>query len=162
VLYGTKLGIDNLGLYFVVYALCLLVTRPLYGRLADTFGAERVLVPGVVFFAISYVMLAHITDFAGLMAVAVVASAGFGACMPLTQSLAMSSVPTERRGAASNTTFTGLDVGSLCGPLFAGLVIEMLEPVTGSLISAYSTMWLVMLVPMAIAFVVIIYWNVKK
>ena len=39
VLYGTKLGIDNLGLYFVVYALCLLVTRPLYGRLADTFGA---------------------------------------------------------------------------------------------------------------------------
>ena len=162
VLYGTKLGIENLGVYFVVYALCLLVTRPLYGRLADTFGAERVLIPGVVFFAISYVMLANITDFMGLMAVAVVASAGFGACMPLTQSLAMSSVPTERRGAASNTTFTGLDVGSLCGPLFAGLVIEMLEPVTGSLLAAYSTMWLVMLAPMAIAFAIIVYWNVKK
>lgn len=162
VLYGTKLGIDNLGAYFVVYALCLLVTRPLYGRLADTFGAERILIPGVVFFAISYIMLANITDFAGLMAVAVVASAGFGACMPLTQSLAMSCVPSERRGAASNTTFTGLDIGSLIGPLFAGFVIESLEPVTGSLIGAYSMMWLVMLVPMAIAFVIILWWNIKK
>ena len=162
VLYGTKLGIENLGLYFVVYALCLLVTRPLYGRLADTFGAERILVPGVVFFAASYIMLAHTVDFAGLMAVAVVASAGFGACMPLAQTLAMQSVPENRRGAASNTTFTGLDVGSLCGPLFAGSVIELLEPATGSVLAAYSQMWLVMLIPMAIAFVMIIRWNLKK
>ena len=161
VLYGTKLGIDNLGAYFVVYALCLLVTRPLYGRLADTFGAQRILIPGVVFFALSYVMLANITDFVGLMAVAVVASAGFGACMPLTQSLAMASVPTERRGAASNTTFTGLDVGSLCGPLFAGFTIETLMSMTGDLMTAYSTMWLVMLAPMAIAFAVILWWNIK-
>ena len=134
VLYGTKLGIDNLGAYFVVYAFCLLATRPLYGRLADTFG----------------------------LAVAVVASAGFGACMPLVQSLAMMSVPAGRRGAASNTTFTGLDVGSLCGPLFAGFVIETLEPAAGSLLAAYSQMWLVMLVPMAVAFAIIIWWNVKK
>lgn len=162
VLYGTKLGIENLGAYFVVYALCLLVTRPLYGRLADTFGAQRVLIPGVIFFALSYVMLAHTTDFVGLMAVAVVASAGFGACMPLTQSLAMSGVPVERRGAASNTVFTGLDVGSLCGPLFAGFVIEALVPITGDLLAAYSMMWIVMLAPMVIAFAIIIYWNVKK
>ena len=162
VLYGTKLGIENLGLYFVVYALCLLVTRPLYGRLADAFGAERVLVPGVLFFAASYVMLAYTVDFAGLMAVAVVASAGFGACMPLAQTLAMQSVPEQRRGAASNTTFTGLDVGSLCGPFFAGSAIELLEPATGSVLAAYSQMWLVMLIPMAIAFVMIIRWNLKK
>jgi MFS family permease len=107
-------------------------------------------------------MLSNITDFAGLMAVAVVASAGFGACMPLVQSLAMTSVPAGRRGAASNTTFTGLDVGSLCGPLFAGAVIETLEPMTGSLLAAYSSMWLVMLVPMALAFAIIVWWNVKK
>lgn len=162
VLYGTKLGIGDLGLYFVVYALCLLVTRPVYGRLADTFGAQRILIPGVVCFGASYVMLAGITDFAGLMAVAVVGSCGFGACMPLVQSLAMSSVPTERRGAASNTVFTGLDVGSLLGPLFAGAVIEMLEPMTGDLLSAYSHMWYVMLVPMSLAFAIILYWNFKR
>lgn len=162
VLYGTKLGIDNLGAYFVVYALCLLVTRPVYGRLADTFGAQRILIPGVICFAASYVMLWHTTTFAGLMAVAVVASAGFGACMPLVQSLAMAEVPPNRRGAASNTIYTGMDVGSLLGPLFAGFVIETLHPLVGSELAAYSDMWLVLLVPMAAAFAIIIRWNIRK
>lgn len=162
VLYGTKLGVEDLGLYFVVYALCLLVTRPLYGRLADTFGAERVLVPGVVFFALSYVMLANITDFAGLMAVAVVSAAGFGACMPLVQSLAMSSVPAARRGAASNTIFTGMDLGMLLGPALAGVAIEALFANLGDLMAAYASMWYVMIIPQAIAFAIILRWNVKR
>lgn len=162
VLYGTRLGIGNLGLYFVVYALCLLVTRPLYGRLADTFGAERVLVPGVLCFAASYLMLSNITDFAGLMAVAVVAACGFGACMPLVQSIAMSSVDASRRGAASNTIFTGMDAGTLVGPLLAGFTIEALTPIVGGEVAAYSDMWLVMLLPQAAALAVIVFWNFRR
>ena len=162
VLYGTKLGIPNLGAYFMVYALCLLATRPLFGNLADRFGPQRVLVPGVLCFAASYVMLANIHGFAGLMAVAVVASAGFGACVPLVQSLAMSKVGTERRGAASNTTYTGMDVGSLLGPMVAGGAIEALLPLTGSELSAYSHMWYVMIIPQAVALAIIVSWNVRK
>jgi len=144
-----------------VYALCLVGTRPLFGRMADRFGAPRVLVVGALFFAASYVMLWQVRDFAGLIAVAVVASAGFGACAPLIQSMALASVPPERRGAASNTAFTGMDVGMLIGPASAGFVIEVLEPLVGGQLQAYSSMWLVMLVPLAIAFVVILYWNIR-
>lgn len=162
VLYATKLGIEGIGAYFVVYAVCLLATRPLFGNLADHVGAEKVLIPGVVCFAASYVMLAHITDFWGLMAVAVVASAGFGACVPLVQSLAMASVDGNRRGAASNTTYTGMDVGSLCGPFVAGAVIEALTPSAGSLLAAYSQMWYVMILPMIVALGFIIWWNIRK
>ena len=162
VLYGTKLGIENIGAYFVVYAVCLLATRPLFGNLADHVGAQKVLIPGLACFALSYIMLANITDFFGLMAVAVVAAAGFGACVPLVQSLAMSSVDGSRRGAASNTTYTGMDVGSLCGPAVAGMAIEALEPSAGSLLAAYSQMWYVMLIPMAFALAIIVYWNVRK
>ena len=162
VLYGTKLGIPNLGAYFMVYALCLLATRPLFGNLADRFGPQRVLVPGVLCFAASYVMLANIHGFAGLMAVAVVASAGFGACVPLVQSLAMSKVGAERRGAASNTTYTGMDVGSLLGPMVAGGAIEALLPLMGSELSAYSHMWYVMIIPQAVALAIIVSWNVRK
>lgn len=162
VLYGTKLGIENLGVYFMVYALCLLVTRPIYGKLADSFGAERILVPGVICFAASYVMLAHVTDLPGLIAVAVVAAAGFGACVPLVQSLAMGSVTVERRGAASNTTFTGMDIGSLAGPVLAGGAIEVLHSTGGDLLWAYSHMWYVMVLPQIAALVVIIWWNIKR
>ena len=106
VLYGNLLGIEGMGTYFVVYALCLVATRPLFGKMADRFGAPRVLVVGVMFFAASYVMLWQVRDFAGMIAVAVVGSAGFAACAPLIQSMALGSVPVERRGAASNTAFT--------------------------------------------------------
>ena len=161
VLYGNLLGIEGMGMYFVVYALCLVATRPLFGKMADRFGAPRILLIGALFFAASYVMLWQVRDFTGLIAVAVVASAGFGACAPLIQSMALASVPPERRGAASNTAFTGMDVGMLIGPASAGFVIEALEPVVGNQLLAYSNMWLVMLVPLAIAFVVILYWNVR-
>ena len=162
VLYGTKLGIENLGIYFIVYAVCLIITRPLYGRLADTFGAQRVLVPGVLCFATAYIILAHVNTLAGFVVVAIVASCGFGACVPLVQSLAMQAVPVERRGAASNTSYTGMDVGTLIGPMLAGGAIEVLTPVFGNQLEAYAHMWYVMLIPMAIAFVVIIWWNVKQ
>ncbi len=161
VLYGTKLGIPNLGAYFMVYALCLLATRPLFGKLADRFGAQRVLVPGVLCFAASYVMLANVHGFIGFMAVAAVASAGFGACVPLVQSLAMSRVDTHRRGAASNTTYTGMDIGFLLGPMLAGSAIETLQPLMGSQLAAYSNMWYVMIVPQALALAIIVSWIVR-
>ena len=162
VLYGTLLDVGNLGMYFTVYALCLLATRPLFGKLADRWGAERVLLIGVVCFAASYVLLSQTRDFAQLMVVAVIGSAGFGACAPLIQSLALSSVPVERRGAASNTAFTGMDLGMLIGPVVGGNVIEMLEPITGSLTQAYASMWIVMLVPLGIATFAIVRWNLKR
>ena len=161
VLYGNLLGIEGMGAYFVVYALCLVATRPLFGKMADRFGAARVLVVGVVFFAASYAMLWQVRDFTGMIAVAIVGSAGFGACAPLIQSMALASVPVERRGAASNTAFTGLDLGMLIGPAVAGFAIEALVPVAGSEVAAYSLMWLVMLVPLAVAFAVIVRWNVR-
>ena len=161
VLYGNLLGVGNMGTYFVVYALCLVATRPIFGKLADRFGAARVLLVGVLCFAASYVMLWQVRDFPGMIAVAVVSSAGFGASAPLIQSMALGSVPPERRGAASNTSFTGMDCGMLIGPAFAGFAIEALEPVVGGITAAYSCMWLVMLVPLAVAFAVIVRWNLK-
>ena len=161
VLYGNLRGIEGLGIYFTVYAMCLLATRPLFGKMADRFGAERVLVVGIACFATSYVLLFTTQDFARLMAVAVFGSAGFGACAPLIQSLALSSVPLERRGAASNTAFTGLDCGMLLGPVIGGHVIELLEGPVGSLVQAYACMWLVMLAPIALAFAVVLRWNVR-
>ncbi|MBQ9001444.1 MAG: MFS transporter, partial [Eggerthellaceae bacterium] len=158
VLYGNLLGIEGIGTYFVVYALCLVGTRPAFGKMADRFGSPRVLVVGCLFFAASYVMLWQVRDFAGIIVVAVVGSAGFGACAPLIQSMALGSVPPERRGAASNTAFTGLDLGMLLGPAMAGFVIEALVSVTGGLTQAYSAMWLVMVAPIALALAVVLRW----
>lgn len=158
VLYCTKLSIGSIGVYYTVYAVFLLATRPAYGRLAERIGSERALIPGVVFFVASYVVLANIHSFAGLMVVAALGALGVGASMPLLQALAMASVPLERRGAASNTTYTGLDVGTLIGPVVAGGLIEQLNLVTSNELVSYSLMWYTMVIPALVALVFILRW----
>ena len=162
VLYGNLLGIEGVGLFFTVYAGCLVVTRPLFGTLADRFGISRVLVVGILFFAASYIALSLANEMPGLLIAAVLGSAGFGCCAPLIQTLGLGSVPPERRGAASNTVFTGLDLGMLTGPVLGGNVIEALEPVLGGLLPAYSHMWIVMLAPAAASLALVLYWNFRK
>ena len=129
VLYGYSVGVSQMGVFFIVYSLCLLGTRPLFGSMADRFGAPRVLLVGIAFFAASYVAFAAADNLATFIIAAILGSAGFGCCGPLLQSAALASVPPSRRGAASNTAFTGLDLGMLIGPIIGGMVIEAATPV---------------------------------
>ena len=150
-----------MGIFFIVYALCLVVTRPISGKLADRFGSARLLIIGVVCFALSYVALSLAHDMAGFILAAIIGSAGFGCCAPLLQSMALASVPASRRGAASNTAFTGLDLGILVGPIIGGFVVDALMPATQSLAIAYADMWLIMLVPAAGTFAIALWWNFR-
>lgn len=147
VLYGYERGVENMGFFFVVYAICLVVTRPASGKLADRFGTPVMLISGVLFFGLSYALLFMANSMGGFVAAAIAGSAGFGCCAPLLQSYALQAVPESRRGAATNTTYTGMDLGMLLGPLLGGFVVEALVPVVGAQVNAYACMWLVMLIP---------------
>lgn len=162
VLYGYSVGVSQMGVFFIVYAFCLLGTRPLFGSMADRFGAPRMLAVGIAFFAASYVALAVANNLAAFIIAAILGSAGFGCCGPLLQSAALASVPPSRRGAASNTAFTGLDLGMLIGPIIGGMVIEAATPVLGSQPEAYSLMWLAMLIPAVGASLIVLRWNLQR
>ena len=162
VLYGYSVGVYQMGIFFIVYAVCLLGTRPLFGSLADRFGAPRMLIVGISFFAASYLALAFADRLPLFIVAALLGSAGFGCCGPLLQSEALASVPPSRRGAASNTAFTGLDLGMLIGPMIGGAIVERVGLLLGSQPEAYSVMWVAMLVPAAAALVVVLRWNLKK
>lgn len=161
VLYGYSVGVSQMGIFFIVYSFCLLGTRPLFGSMADRFGAPRVLAVGIAFFAASYVALAVADNLATFIIAAILGSAGFGCCGPLLQSAALASVPPSRRGAASNTAFTGLDLGMLIGPIIGGMVIEAATPILGGQPEAYSLMWLAMLVPAMGASLIVLRWNLR-
>lgn len=161
VLYGYSVGVSQMGVFFIVYAFCLLGTRPLFGSMADRFGAPRMLAVGIAFFAASYVALAVADNLVAFIIAAILGSAGFGCCGPLLQSAALASVPPSRRGAASNTAFTGLDLGMLIGPIIGGMVIEAATPILGSQPEAYSLMWLAMLVPAIGASLIVLRWNLQ-
>ncbi len=158
VLYGYARGVNEMGIFFVIYAACLIFTRPLFGNLADKVGTPYMLLVGILFFASSYVALWAANDLLGFIVAAILGSAGFGCCGPLLQSMALASVPASRRGAASTTVFTGLDIGTFAGPVIGGIVVDNLMAASGSAVFAYSNMWLLMLIPSIATLVITIRW----
>ncbi|MCD7956702.1 MAG: MFS transporter [Lachnospiraceae bacterium] len=151
-IYGTDMGVVNIGLYFTVYACVMLVSRPIVGKLSDKFGVVKVMIPAAICFALSLFLISIATSLPMFLVAAAIAAFGYGTALPTLQALAMKCVPSARRGAASNMAYIGQDLGNLAGPVAAGFVVEAL---------GYRLMWKFMMLPMAAVLVLLLVWNGK-
>ena len=169
-IYGDVLGIDNIGLYFTVYAIAILVLRFVTGGLADKFGYRKVLLPSLVCYAVTFVLFSVSRSLPGFIAAAVFAALGYGLILPNLQALCMSSVPAERRGVGSNTFFLGQDIGQFLGPYLAGVVADSLiskgtaagMAESSAKASAYSTMYLIVIASLVVAAGMVVMITGKK
>lgn len=152
-LYGASRGVDQIGLYFTAYAGTMLITRPVCGKLLDKYGFDKVLIPGIFFFAASFILISFAKTLPSFIIAGIVGACGFGICQPTLQSLAMRCTPKNQRGAAGNTSYLFTDCGQLLGPLCAGYVVDALRASGADLATSYSNMYRVMIIPMAIALV---------
>lgn len=151
VLYSESIGIKgNIGLFFTVYAITLLFTRPFVGKMADKFGTVKVVIPGMVLFAVAFFLISFSTNLPMLLTAAAISAFGYGGCTPAIQAIAMKSVPKERRGAASSTSYIGMDLGQF-GSIGAGIIVSHF---------GYAAMWRFMTIPIFIAiFVTVLFRN---
>jgi MFS family permease len=156
VIFGGLRGVANIGLYFMAYAVALLASRPISGKIADKFGADKAIIPGLVLFGLSFVLLSTADTLVMFLAAGVVNAFGYGICVPLLMTLCMQLVPNSKRGAASNTNYIGTDTGYLLGPTLAGFIVTSVKTSTGNEIAGYETMYLLMIIPVALALVVLI------
>lgn len=131
--YADELGISGIGLFFTIYAVFLLVARPVSGRLSDRWGLEKVLVPGFLIFALSFLVVGLGRSKWVLLVGAALYALGYGAVSPAIQTLCIRTVEPERRGVASNTQYFGMDLGYFLGPLLGSLLYDKL---------GYSNMYL--------------------
>lgn len=154
--YAEERGIENASLFFTVYALAMLVTRPMIGRLTDKYGFVKVSIPAIFMTSISLVLIGVSTNLLMLLLAAFVNSCGYGAIQPALQSLCMKSVVPERRGSASSTNYIGLDLATIVGPTVCGVVADQL---------GYTPlMWAIMVIPciMGAIFVLIAKKHINK
>lgn len=154
VIYGNLLGIGGMGAYFAVYAGCLLATRPLFGSLSDKHGVQRIIPIGLCFFVASILVFTLASNLPLFLLAAAVGACGYGAVIPLLQSLGFLCSPYDSRGAASNTTFLGLDAGNLVGPTIGGMIVSLFIASGLSEAQSYNGMFFVLIVPVLIAFIV--------
>ncbi len=125
-LYGFEHGILNVGFFFTIYAITVMVIRPGCGSLYDRRGPRIVVIPGMILLALGTFVLAQAGSVAGFAAAAVICGLGMGATHPTLQAMAVAKCPPNRRGAASATFSSAFDLGIGIGAVALGSTVQFI------------------------------------
>ena len=142
-IYSEERGISGGSLFFTVYAVTMLVTRPAVGKMTEKYGFVRIGIPCILMTALSLQMIGISGTLLMLLTAAFINSFGYGAVQPMMQSLCMKAVGSERRGSATSTYYIFFDLATIIGPSVCGMVADTMGYV--------PTMWTVMAVPVVLA-----------
>jgi MFS family permease len=123
-LYATENGVAPAGIYFTVFAIVTMLTRPLSGHLGDRLGHVRVLIPCLALIVVGYALLAVSGTRPWLLASAIVFGIGFGSAYPVFAAYVLQRVDIRRRGAAFGGILAAFDTGIGSGSISMGWLIH--------------------------------------
>lgn len=123
-LYTDQNGVTPRALYFTLFSLTIVVTRPFIGRLADRVGYRRVFLPCVALIVIGFALLAVGGSRPILIVSALVFGIGFGSAYPAYLGHVLRFVDEGRRGAAFGSIIGAFDTGIGTGSIMMGMIIE--------------------------------------
>lgn len=121
--YATEKGLQSgAGIFFLVYAVVLVLTRFVAGPLQDRRGDNVVVYTSIVGFAVGLVVLAAATSNLDLVVAGGLMGLGFGTLMSALQVIAVGRAPRQRMGVAISTHFFMVDLAMSVGPVVLGLL----------------------------------------
>lgn len=123
-LYADHNGVSPRALYFTLFSLTIVVTRPFIGRFADRVGYRRVLFPCLALVVVGFALLAAGGTRPLLIASALAFGVGFGSAYPVFIAYVMRHVDDARRGAAFGGVIGAFDTGIGTGSIAMGWIIE--------------------------------------
>lgn len=123
-LYADQRQVENIGLFFTVYAVALLISRPYFGRLTDRKGTAFAVLPGIICVILSMSCIYFANSLLAFLMAGFIYGIGFGAIQPALQAMSVRKVDNTRRGAANATFFLGFDLGIGAGAILWGIVAE--------------------------------------
>lgn len=121
-LYAAQKSIENIGIFFTVYAISLFISRPVFGKIIDKLGFDYAIIPGLIFIIISMALLSQSSNITMFLITAFIYGIGFGATQSSLQTMSVTGVSPSRLGAANATFFTAFDCGIGLGAVILGIV----------------------------------------
>jgi MFS family permease len=149
-LYAISHGVDNPGFFFSTTAIVLILSRSLGGKILDLYNREKVILPCLMFYIASMVILAFSKTLPMFILVAVIYGIGPAFLTPTLLAYAL-----DRGGAsgpAMGTFHAITDLGISLGPVIMGIVIDS---------TSYPIMFLCLAL-MGFADVIYFYFFVRK
>ncbi|MBP1891304.1 MFS family permease [Paenibacillus lactis] len=125
-IFAGEIGLVEAATYFfIVYAIVVILSRPFTGRWFDHRGANVVMYPAIVSFAIGILLLGLAHHGITLLLSAVFVGLGYGTTQSSSQALAIKRSPAHRIGLATSTFYIFVDVGIGFGPLLLGFLTPL-------------------------------------
>ncbi len=121
-------------------ALVILVAAPVSGKLGDRLGRARVMRVALWVYGLGLLLPFLVTSKAALGAVLPLVAFGGGVLMTLPYALLVPMMPEDHRGALSGFYSLSRGVGTMLGPLLAGLAIQALDGPLAST-KGYAALW---------------------
>ena len=121
--YAEQVGVPR-ALYFTVFCLATIATRPFIGRSADRIGHAKLIVPCLVLIVLGVGLLAIAGDRAMFVVSALLFGVGFGSAYPLFVSHLMHHVAENRRTATFGAMIGAFDTGIGTGSIAIGWISE--------------------------------------
>lgn len=121
-LLGDERHISNIGYYFTVNAIVILIIRPLSGKLLDNKGLSVIAFPAFILAMAASLLLVISSSLWMILAVAVLYGIGQSSLSPALQATCVKKLGPSRVGIATSTYFIGYDAGQGLGPIIGGTI----------------------------------------
>lgn len=109
--------------FFIVYSVTILLTRPVTGKLLDVRGANIVLYPAFILMAVGFLVLGQASTGTVLLLSAVLIGLGFGNHQSVSQAVCVKIADRKNVGLATSTYFIMLETGLGFGPFLLGYIV---------------------------------------
>ena len=128
--YINLFAIDNhlesaASLFFIVYAIAVLFSRPLSGKLLDKKGANYIVYPALILFSLSLILLSNTHSGIVLLLSSALLGLGFGNLQSCIQAITINLADEDRVGIATATFLIAFESGTGFGPSILGLLIPL-------------------------------------
>ena len=132
--------VEAASLFFLVYALTILLSRPITGPLMDRKGENIIMYPAFIIMSLAFFLLSQAHNSTMLLVCAGLLGLGYGNIQSICQTIAVKSTSLERMGFATSTYFIFLDAGLGFGPYFLGMALDFISYQQLYLYSAIGTL----------------------
>jgi len=125
VLYAKELGIASAGLFFMIYAIGVGISRLGSGKVLDRKGPDKINIFAMVLIVIGFLTLSLYRNHPGFYFSAFVIGLGNGIIFPVFQTMVTNIARANKRGTAISTLFTAFDTGIGTGMVLIGYISDV-------------------------------------
>lgn len=136
-IYAVEKNFENSGVFFLVFAIGVAISRLIAGKVFDKYGAATLGISGAGLIIAGFVILGFADSYIQFLISALINGFGFGTISPTFSTMVNNLVHRNMRGAANSTLFIFLDLGIGIGAFIFGFLMEFINISNAYLICSF-------------------------